>query len=398
MIVYLQKWFLHKRNIAVIQIFLISMLILNTNIHFPSLPALRNEMRTDAQSIQYFVIMMPFVSIFTTLACGILADIYNRKPVLIISLFCFLIGTIVCMLAASIEMLLFGRFLQALGDSNIGILWIIILGDYFHGRDYARLQALANIILMSIVAIGPVIGALALAAFGWRANFLLIFIPLALLTPLLIAFWKDPLRSRPLIALQPFHYFNLIKRKGFLVLCLMPVIPTGIFTAFSASNPFIFVEYYGFSAFKYSIANFFFISANVIGGLIYIPLIHYASLKTALKIGTLIYIIYIAATIGFLITPAFDAATTLITLLVILNLSLPFIGTTCTAAINDAFNQDRGFALAMATLLRNFASTAITIVSCASFQGTAFSVFAATLLPALIGIYILRLSVRELKI
>jgi DHA1 family bicyclomycin/chloramphenicol resistance-like MFS transporter len=122
MLIILQNWFSQKKNIARFQIFLICMIVLNNSIHLPALPSIKRDLNTSAQSIQYFIIMTPFVAIFTTLVYGTLADIYQRKPILIFSLICFLLGTLVCITATTIQILLFGRFIQVLGDSGIGIL------------------------------------------------------------------------------------------------------------------------------------------------------------------------------------------------------------------------------------------------------------------------------------
>jgi DHA1 family bicyclomycin/chloramphenicol resistance-like MFS transporter len=395
MLIILQNWFSQKKNIARFQIFLICMIVLNNSIHLPALPSIKRDLNTSAQSIQYFIIMTPFVAIFTTLVYGTLADIYQRKPILIFSLICFLLGTLVCITATTIQILLFGRFIQVLGDSGIGILWMIILGDTYHGQQFAHLQVFATALLTGITALGPFIGAIILKFFSWRANFVLVIIPIAL-GLYFIMFWKEnsslpPVRTKPLCNLKPFM------TKNFVLLSLMPVIPTGLFAAFTACNPLIFIDYYGFSTFKFSLANLGFISANIISNLICIPLIQIISLRAILKIGTLIYFLYMVTTIGFLVFPTMNSALTLTLLLAMLNFSLPFFVITCMTLLSDLYPQQRGVALSIATVLRNAGSAIVPMFSCAYFQGTATSVFKIILVPTLLGLIILWFALNELK-
>ncbi|MBL0942016.1 MAG: MFS transporter [Alphaproteobacteria bacterium] len=396
MLTVLEKWLSIKKNIAGFQIFLICMVMLNNSIHFPALPTIKRDLLTSAKSIQYFIIMTPFVAIFTTLGYGTFADIYQRKPLLIFSLICFLLGTALCINSSTIEILLLGRFIQVLGDSGIGILWMIILGDIYHGQQFARLQVITTALLTGITALGPFIGTLLITHFTWRANFVLVIIPVALALCLLI-FWKEN-SSFPPVQTKSFFNPKAFMTHRFLLLSLIPVIPTGLFAAFTSCNPLIFIDNYGLSAFEFSLANSCFILANIIGNLIYIPLIRHYSFHTTLKTGILSYGIYTVMTIGFLIFPRMNSAIMLIILLAILNFSLPFLLTTCMTLLSDSYPQQRGVALSVATVLRNIGSTIIPLLSCGYFQGTAASVFKIIFLPTLVGLMILCISLGRLKV
>lgn len=395
MLIILEKWLSLKKNLAGFQIFLICMVMLNNSIHYPALPSIKKDLLTSAQSIQYFIIMTPFVAIFTTLGYGIFADIYQRKPLLIFSLTCFFMGTLLCICSSTIEMLLLGRFIQVLGDSGIGILWMIILGDIYQGQQFARLQVIATALITGITALGPFIGTLVISYFTWRTNFVLIIIPVILAFGLLM-FWNENSSSLSVQA-RPFFKVQSFMTKHFLLLSLVPVIPTGLLAAFTSSNPLIFIDYYGFSPFEFSLANLSFVLANITSSILYIPLIQYVSLRTALKIGALIYGLYMLTTIGFLIFAQINSALMLIIFLAILNFSLPFLSTTSITLLSDSYPEQRGIALSIATVLRNVGSTLIPILSCAYFQGTASSIFEIIFLPTLVGLIILWISLNELR-
>ena len=65
---------------------------------------------------------------------GKISDIFGRKPVLLIANIVFLIGSLICALAVSIEMLIVGRIFQGVGGGGLMSLVNICIGDLFSER------------------------------------------------------------------------------------------------------------------------------------------------------------------------------------------------------------------------------------------------------------------------
>src|SRR6188508_2941630 len=88
---------------------------LSIDMYLPAFPELARAFRTDAASVQ-----ITLASYFVGLAIGqafygVLSDRFGRKAPLYVGLTLFVLASLGCVLAATIEMLIVLRFVQALG-------------------------------------------------------------------------------------------------------------------------------------------------------------------------------------------------------------------------------------------------------------------------------------------
>ena len=104
---------------------------------------------------------------------GKLGDLFGRKPVIMMAIAIFTIGSLVCGLAVSMDTLIAARVLQALGGGGIMVSILSITADIFQPRDRARYQSYLGLVLMASSAAGPVLGGTMSELFGWRSIFLI---------------------------------------------------------------------------------------------------------------------------------------------------------------------------------------------------------------------------------
>ena len=110
-----------------------------------------------------------------TIIYGPIADRHGRKPLLLVALAIYCSGSIVCTLAPSIEALMVGRALQALGLSGTGVIARAVVRDLYEGTHIARQLSLMAILMAFFPLSAPLIGGLVQTAFGWRAIFVVLF-------------------------------------------------------------------------------------------------------------------------------------------------------------------------------------------------------------------------------
>jgi DHA1 family bicyclomycin/chloramphenicol resistance-like MFS transporter len=112
------------------------------------------------------------------LVYGAVSDRVGRRPTLLTGLGLFTIGSLICLVAPTIELLMAGRMLQAIGGCAGIALGRAILRDLF-SRDRAA-SSLAYMTMAMAVgpSLAPTLGGLAQDAFGWRS----IFVALALVS------------------------------------------------------------------------------------------------------------------------------------------------------------------------------------------------------------------------
>jgi MFS transporter, DHA1 family, multidrug resistance protein len=89
---------------------------------------------------------------------GGLADRYGRKPIILLGLITFIIGSIVCLMTASYHLFLFGWFLQGVGVASPAILSFLIIADSYPLKEQQFLLAMLNGSLNIAAGIAPVIG------------------------------------------------------------------------------------------------------------------------------------------------------------------------------------------------------------------------------------------------
>jgi MFS family permease len=109
-----------------------------------------------------------------------LSDVVGRKPIILVGIGLFLLGSILCGLAWSMPALIAFRVLQGLGAGAVQPMAITIAGDIYSLTERSKVQGyLASVWAVSSV-VGPTLGGVFSALGIWRGIFL-VNIPLCLL-------------------------------------------------------------------------------------------------------------------------------------------------------------------------------------------------------------------------
>jgi MFS family permease len=103
---------------------------------------------------------------------GRLGDAFGRRRMMVVALAITLVGSVVCALSTTIEMLIAARALQGLGGGGLISLSLALLGQSVHPRDRVRFHGYITVIGFSASGLGPVIGGFLTASFGWPSVFL----------------------------------------------------------------------------------------------------------------------------------------------------------------------------------------------------------------------------------
>jgi len=103
---------------------------------------------------------------------GKLGDMYGRKNVVITAIVLFLIGSLVCGLAWSMESLIAARVLQGIGGGGLMVSAFAMIGELFNPRDRAKYQGYSSAVFTLSAILGPVAGGYITEFVGWRWVFL----------------------------------------------------------------------------------------------------------------------------------------------------------------------------------------------------------------------------------
>ncbi len=105
---------------------------------------------------------------------GPASDKFGRKPIIFIGLCIYAISAFALANIQSLEMLLFWRFIQALGGGAATVNSPAIVRDRFSGMQVAKTLSMVAMVMMSAPLIAPMLGSLIYAHLGWRAIFWLL--------------------------------------------------------------------------------------------------------------------------------------------------------------------------------------------------------------------------------
>ena len=143
---------------------------LNLNIVLPSLPGLAAHYGADYGVAALAISAYLGLTAALQLVIGPLSDRFGRRPVVLAGLAIFLLATVGCMLAPTIEIFLAFRLLQA--SVVVGIaLSRAIVRDMVPTERAASLIGYVTMGMSLVPMIGPMIGGLLDEAFGWQSVF-----------------------------------------------------------------------------------------------------------------------------------------------------------------------------------------------------------------------------------
>lgn len=151
-------------------------------------------------SLGFVVTAYMLTTTVTVPLAGKLSDMYGRRPLLIIGVTIFTVGSLLSGMAPSIEWLIAWRALQGIGGGIITANAFTIVGDLFTARERGKWQGLIGAVFGMSSVIGPLLGGWLTdgqTIFGlttdWRWTFL-INVPIGIIAALLIARYCPPIK------------------------------------------------------------------------------------------------------------------------------------------------------------------------------------------------------------
>ena len=155
---------------------------LSIDAYLPALPTIAHGFDATLPAVQQTLTVYLFAFASMTLFYGTLSDSFGRRPVILVSLGCYLASSLGSAWAPSLGWLLFFRTLQGLSAGAGGVIGRAIVGDLMSGAEAQRTMSYISLVFGMAPALAPILGGWVLAAWGWRS----IFHGIALFTAILI--------------------------------------------------------------------------------------------------------------------------------------------------------------------------------------------------------------------
>ncbi len=170
--------------------------------YIPAFDGMGRELGASVVQMQqtFSVYLAAFAFMF--LFHGALSDSYGRKPIIIVGLAGFLLGSLGCALSDSIGSLLLFRVVQGLSVGAGMVVGRAMIRDLFNETDAQKLMSMVTLWFGIAPAIAPIIGGQLYVHFGWHSIFWLLVL---MSGTLIVVVWFAIHETLPTAKRQPFR-------------------------------------------------------------------------------------------------------------------------------------------------------------------------------------------------
>ena len=257
------------------------------NIFIPSMPGMTRVFGVSYGTVQLTLTLYLIGVAVAQLFIGALSDKHGRRPVLLVGMVLFVLGSGICAAAGTIEVLIAGRIVQAVGGSTGLVLSRAIARDINDHVGATRMVAYITMAMVVAPMLGPAIGGYLEDAFGWWSGFVLVAM-LGVVVLLAAVRWlvetHHERRPMPGFAGMLADYATLMRSPCFVGYALNATFSTGVFFSFLAGAPYIMVELLGRSPSEYGL-YFMLVSGGYMLG-------NFTAARLSMRIGTDRMVIY----------------------------------------------------------------------------------------------------------
>jgi len=141
------------------------------DMYLPSLPAIGAALRADPSQTQATVATFLAGMAIGQLLYGPASDRLGRRGPILFGVAVFVLASVGCAMAQTVDQLLIGRFVQALGACAGGVVVRAVVRDQFSHTDTARVLSLMMLIMGLAPILAPMLGGVLLRLGDWSWNF-----------------------------------------------------------------------------------------------------------------------------------------------------------------------------------------------------------------------------------
>jgi EmrB/QacA subfamily drug resistance transporter len=148
------------------------MLLVDVTIVNVALPDMARQLHTTFSDLQWVIDLYALVLGALVLTIGSVADRFGRRRLYLIGLVLFAVASLTCGLAPNVGLLIAARGVQGVGAAAMFATTMALISSTYTGSDRGMAFGVWGAVNGAASAVGPIIGGLLTANFGWRWIFL----------------------------------------------------------------------------------------------------------------------------------------------------------------------------------------------------------------------------------
>lgn len=201
----------------------------------PGIPIIKESFAVSTSVAQLTLSLSMAAIAVATLAYGPLSDRYGRRPVLIAGISITIVGSLLCIMAPTIELLIAGRIVQAAGGAVGLVVARAIVRDVYDARESASVIATLVMVMVVMPMLSPAVGGELMVQFDWHAVFYLVAIVSSIMLVLLFLTLPETLQ-------EPVVFTGV----GNLARAYFDLLRNPIFSGYGYSVAFVSVVFFSF--------------------------------------------------------------------------------------------------------------------------------------------------------
>ena len=266
------------------------------HLFFPVIPVIKIDFGLSDALAQLTFTVGVFGMAFSTLAYGTYADRYGRRPVLLVGLSLFVIGSVISTFANSFVFMLIGRIVQSIGAGCGMTLARAIARDVYGSHGLVKSIAYLTMFAALGALLAPGFGGFMIDQVGWRSVF--VFASITGIAVTICAYVvvtetgkpAEPAARAPMLA----GFFELLRQPRFCALVVHSGCSTGTFMIVATASAVLMKEALHRPATEFGLYFAMMPIGFVIGSVVSSRVGNRASVERMIMIGALLALVAVA--------------------------------------------------------------------------------------------------------
>jgi MFS family permease len=162
-----------RRGVLTVLFIGVFMAALDTAVIAPAVPALKAAFAVDNRQIGMITIVFSLFTLASTTLMASLGDRYGRRPIYLLCVLGFALGSLLIAAAPTFAMLLIGRAIQGFSAGGITPLASAMVGDAFPPEERGKALGLIGATFGMAFLLGPLVASAILVVLSWQWIFLI---------------------------------------------------------------------------------------------------------------------------------------------------------------------------------------------------------------------------------